>query len=63
MLQEGGKDQHEFITASDKDLDPVLEKMCALATTDAFTEFVKIAGLEAKYSEEDLEKLNADLIA
>lgn len=63
VLQEGGKDQHEFITASDKDLDPVLEKLCALATTDAFTEFVKIAGLEPKYSEEDLKKLNADLIA
>lgn len=43
-------------------MDPVLEKLCALATKDAFTEFVKIAGIEPKYDIEEIEKLNSDLV-
>jgi hypothetical protein len=62
VLQEGGKDVHDFITASDKDLDPVLEKICFLATKDAFTEFAKIAGIAQKYNDEDLMKLNNETI-
>lgn len=53
---------HPFITASDKDLDPVLEKICFLATKDAFVEFAKIAGIAQKYDDDDLSKLSSDTI-
>jgi hypothetical protein len=63
VLQEGGKDAHDFITASDKDLDPVIQKLCDLVTKDAYLEFTKIAGLQQLYTEEDLEKLSGDTIS
>lgn len=34
--------------------------MCEFVTSDAFSEFASIGGLEMKYNSEDLEKLNND---
>ena len=36
VLQDGGLERHEYITAGDKDLDPVWDKMCDFATIDVF---------------------------
>lgn len=36
ILQEGGLEVHEHITAGDKDTAPVFEKMCGLATWEIF---------------------------
>jgi len=43
-------------------MDPVVQKLCELVTKDLYTEFAKIAGLEQRYDEDDLEKLNSDTI-
>ena len=37
VLQEGGLDAHQFISATDKDLNPIFEKMCGLASWELFT--------------------------
>jgi len=36
ILQEGGFEKHENISAGDKDLIPVMEKMCNFVTNDIF---------------------------
>jgi len=36
ILQEGGITAHSFISASDKDIVPIFEKMCNLATVHLF---------------------------
>ena len=58
MLQEGGFEKHEFITAGDKDLDPVWDKICDFATKDVF-DFALREGMisEAIYTPEEVESL------
>lgn len=61
ILQEGGKEQHAKISANDKDLNPVFNKMCDLVTKDVFGELSRIAGHETLYEEHELQKLNSDV--
>lgn len=58
ILQEGGVEKHTFISAQDKDLIPVFEKMCSLATWELF-EIAKQVGevKEDIYNEEEIESL------
>ena len=57
LLQEGGITKHTFISASDKDFPPVIEKLCRLATVELFEFAREFAGIECPYSEGDLTKL------
>jgi hypothetical protein len=54
LLQEGGKAQHPKISANDKDLKPVFQKMCDFVTRDIFVTFSRIAGKEVLYEENEL---------
>ena len=47
MLQEGGPENHEFISSGDKDWKTVLEKMYKAVTVIAF----KGAGVEGLYDQ------------
>ena len=51
-------ERHQFITATDKDLNPVFEKMCALSSWELF-EIAHQAGEvdELIYNEEEVKKL------
>lgn len=62
ILQEGGKEAHEFLASNDKDLAPCFQKMCEFVTKDAFTEFARINGLERKYGKSDLDNISKDAI-
>ena len=37
VLQEGGLDAHQFISATDKDLNPIFDKICGFASFELFT--------------------------
>ena len=54
LLQAGGFETHEYITAGDKDLDPVFDKLCDFATVDVFG-FSLREGMttEAVYTEDE----------
>ena len=56
VLQDGGLAAHKFIAASDKDLHPIFEKMCHLATVDLFVFARDFADLDNKY-EDNMEAL------
>ena len=58
VLQDGGFEKHPQITAGDKDLDPVFEKICTFATNDVFM-FSQQAGMLSKavYTQEEIGKL------
>lgn len=53
LLQEGGVDSHEFISAQDKDLNPVFEKICGMACWEMFTSGAQIGGIDTIYSDGD----------
>ena len=53
VLQEGGVDSHEFISAQDKDLNPVFDKICAMCCWEMFTSGAQIGGIESIYSDDD----------
>ena len=36
ILQDGGLEKHKFISAQDKDLNPIFEKMCAISSWELF---------------------------
>ena len=63
VLQEGGIDAHEFIAAGDKDLNPVFEKICAMACWDVFTAGAQIGGIDTIYSDSDIESLKNEIEA
>ena len=44
VLQYGGKDRHEFISANDKDIQPTLENFMKLVTLDLATLMKDITG-------------------
>ena len=37
ILQEGGLEAHQFISATDKDLNPIFDKICGLSSFELFT--------------------------
>ena len=58
ILQEGGMDRHQFISAQDKDLIPIFEKMCALATWELFDIAKSIGEVpEDIYNEDEVNNL------
>lgn len=62
VLQEGGKAEHAFISAGDKDMAPVFRKLCDFVSKDAFGEFPKIAAIPTAYSSDDIAKFDDDMI-
>mmetsp|Transcript_26547 Transcript_26547/g.35509 ORF Transcript_26547/g.35509 Transcript_26547/m.35509 type:complete len:257 (+) Transcript_26547:27-797(+) len=58
ILQDGGFEKHELITAGDKDLDPVWDKICEFATSAVF-ELTLSAGMvtSAVYTEDEIGSL------
>ena len=51
MLQEGGLSAHTFITAGDKDLQDVFQKLVELATVEVFTWCYDITQYECPFEE------------
>lgn len=43
---------HKFMAATDKDLEPIFEKMCRLVTVDLFLMAADTSGLEDKYEDD-----------
>ena len=58
ILQDGGTEKHSFISATDKDLVPIFEKICALASWELF-EIAQQSGevSEAIYNESEITSL------
>ena len=57
ILQDGGLEAHEEISASDKDFIPVFDKMASLVTRDLFTLTKKCGEAGEVYSAADIKKL------
>lgn len=52
ILQEGGKSVHPKISANDKDMVPVVKKMCDFVTCDVFSIFAPMGSLPNPYTDE-----------
>ena len=48
---------HKFISAQDKDLPPIFEKLCLLSTVHLFEFARDFTGVDCPYSDDDLRKL------
>ena len=46
-------DAHKWISASDKDIEPIFEKMCLFVTVDLFRLADELAGISNIYTEEE----------
>ena len=58
ILQDGGLEKHKFISAQDKDLVPIFEKMCALASWELFEIAQQVGEVpELIYSDEECKSL------
>ena len=55
ILQEGGLEKHEIISATDKDLEPVFEKFCELSCWGIFSFTTQIGVVDQIYSDEECE--------
>ena len=63
ILQDGGFEKHDQISAGDKDLIPVFQKLCELVTQDVFKYAIEHVGAGSIYSEDEVKKLvNKDII-
>ena len=62
ILQEGGKAEHNTISASDKDINTVVKKMVDFVTCDVFGTFAPIAGVENAYSEDELSQFCSNTV-
>jgi len=56
VLQDGGLTAHTFISAADKDLPDVFEKMCLLSTVHLFEWAKEFTGMDCPF-EDDFDKL------
>ena len=59
ILQEGGFERHDQISAGDKDFEPAFKKMCTLASTELF-ELAGGLGVSCPYDDDELENLVSD---
>ena len=50
VLQDGGLEKHERISAGDKDFKPTFYKLCSFATSDIF----KVSDVEVEYSDDEV---------
>ena len=57
VLQDGGLAVHKFISAQDKDLGPIFEKLCLLSTVHLFEFARDFTGVDCPYSDDDLRKV------
>ena len=57
ILQEGGLEAHEQISAGDKDLTPVFEKLCKLVTSDIFELANENGGVSMIYNDVERDNL------
>ena len=57
LLQDGGFEQHTQISATDKDIIPVFQKICKLVTVDIFTLANQHGGVSNIYNETETTKL------
>ena len=57
ILQDGGLTAHEQISATDKDLEPVFQKLCKLVTVDLFVLANANGGVSLIYNDEEGNKL------
>ena len=57
ILQEGGLEAHEQISAGDKDIIPVFSKLCNLVTVDVFTLANQHGGVSIIYNEGECKNL------
>ena len=57
ILQEGGLEAHEEISAGDKDFIPVFDKMASLVTKDVFNLTKRMGETNVTYSDDDIKKL------
>lgn len=60
LLQEGGLEAHEQISAGDKDLIPVFQKMCKFVTTDIFSLAKASGDVVDIYNEDECRGLVSD---
>lgn len=63
MIQDGGMDAHTFIAAGDKDLPPIFQKVCELATVELFTWVQDITNYECPFGDsfDSLKSCHEDL--
>ena len=57
LLQKGGEDKFQFISAGDKDFVPNFEKLCLIASWGLFAATIQIGTFDELYSAEETEKL------
>ena len=57
ILQEGGFERHEQISAGDKDFKPAFKDLCAMATVDLFSSANETGAVSEIYDSDDTEKL------
>lgn len=63
ILQEGGVTKHQFISATDKDLEPIWNKVCGFATTELFTAAAQIGGIDEIYTKAEKASLEEQVEA
>lgn len=59
-MQEGGLEAHKMISAGDKDLAPVFQKLCELVTIDIFSLTEAHGKASVIYNEAECQKLVSD---
>ena len=57
VLQEGGIERHEFISAQDKDLNPIFLKIVGLCHWELFTAAAQVGGVDEIYTDEEKQTL------
>ena len=53
ILQEGGFERHDQISAGDKDFEPAFKKLCTLASSELFA-IAGDLGVACPYSDDDI---------
>jgi hypothetical protein len=61
ILQEGGIERHEFISATDKDLEPILLKIIGLSCWELFTAASQVGGVDEIYTDEEKQKIEDEV--
>ena len=57
LLQEGGLQKHEFITANDKDIPIIIDKMFLFSTKNIFTFAFETGTVSQIYSDAEYKRL------
>ena len=60
ILQEGGFERHDQISAGDKDFAPAFKKLCTLASTEIFELAGSCGMIKGPYSDDEKEALVSD---